>query len=101
MKELEEKLARKMKEQEGVISNLEMLVFIKKGYIHERYRDTQTELQKKSVDGGICPFCLNNIDWNKLNILTTKHQKAFDLLNKQLKEINKEGEKNDYERKNN
>jgi len=92
MAEREEKLSRisrKLRTHEYNIDNLEMLIFIKKGYIYKHKKEPkdewkQTDLQQQAVNKGVCPFCLNLIDWDKLDSLIIEHKKAIVLLNKEL-----------------
>ena len=93
------RIAKELKIHEHNISNLQSLSYVKKGYIwrpkdFSRYAEpiTQEDLQQESINKDICPFCLNKINWDKLNVLINKHNKAISLLNKELMDLSKQME---------
>jgi len=79
-------LAREMKRIEHSIGNLQILIFLKKGYTDKQ--NPQVKLQLESIEENICPFCLNQINWKKLENLIAKHNEALQLAKKQLFELN-------------
>ena len=87
MEKIEDTLAREMKRLENSRDVLEMLPMLKKGYTDKS--DPQIKIQLAHIERDICPFCLNQIDWNKLKSLIMKHNKELELAHKQLKKMNK------------
>nr|BDI55085.1 MAG: hypothetical protein [uncultured archaeon] len=84
-------LAKKRRIIEAKVSNLEVLSFFKKrwvgGYKKNAPLSLEQELEIESVDNNICPYCLNQINWERLEKLIAKHNKELKLIMKLIKEI--------------
>lgn len=87
MEKIENVLAKEMKRLENSRDVLEMLSMLKKGYTDKA--NPQIKIQLAYIEKGICPFCLNQIDWSKLKNLIMKYNKELELAHKQLKKMNK------------
>jgi len=87
MSERIDKLAREIKRLQTSIDVLEILIFLKKGYVGKSKNDPQIKVELEHVERGICPFCLNQIDWQKLENLIAKYNKELGVVKKHLKEI--------------
>jgi len=90
-----QQIAKELKLHENTISNLNTLNMVKgrQFYVNRKYKGVQDFSMEnttyESVNIGICPYCTNQIDWDKINKLITKHKKAINLLNKELVEVSK------------
>ena len=84
-------LARDIRFHENNVDRLESLMFIQKGYIGKCNKNDDEWSYEKAVQEfvhkDICPYCLNIIDWNKLNELISEHKEAISKLNKELRAI--------------
>lgn len=85
MSEELDKLARKIKSLETSKDVLEILIFLKKGYVEDK-NDPQIKLEIEYVGKDICPYCLNHIDWERLEKLIAKHNEELGVEKKYLKE---------------
>lgn len=89
------KIAKELKFHEEEITILDVLYLIKGRHfgVNRKFKgveDFSTENRMhESVSKGICPYCLNQIDWDKLNELKIKHQKEIHSLNKELVDLSR------------
>ena len=90
-----QKIAKELKSHEEKITILDTLDMIKGRhfYVNRKFKGVQDfskeNAMHESVSKGICPYCLNQIDWDKLNELKIKHQKEIHSLNKELVDLSR------------
>ena len=82
MKEDLRKIAKKLKKIEYLRDTLQTLIYIKNNQTGKPH--PQIKIQQEFLERNICPFCLNQINWEKLEKLITKYEKEIEIENKKI-----------------